>query len=147
MAKFLATIKWGSCDVDPDTAELPKVFEEAKAKPLKNFKEISKYLRCTFVPSNLSGDVSEILDIADEVDAEKVEITAIDTSSSGLPIVKAVAFFEIPLQDGIDKAGIEEWQDANEMLDLAISFQWDGIETDEDLSLTNYDELSFSIMR
>lgn len=144
MAQFVATIKWGSADAELEGLELPAEFSAAKTGGEEALQSLSQYLRCTFVPSNIFSDFGEILDIDDEIEADRVEITATDFSESDLPTIKAVAIFNLDLQDGVDQAAIDAWQEENEYLDSAISFQWDGLDTDEDLSLTNYDELSFT---
>ena len=151
---FEANIKWGSANDDIDTEQLPSEMLEAKAlwdaKDERAFALVSKFIRCAFVPDNIFGDISDILDLDDEVEAETIVVTGVDFAESNLPKVCAYAHFKLSVVDGIGESEIEEWQDSNDMLDVGVSFEWNFPElSDDDLDIYSWDHqgLGFSMIK
>lgn len=115
--RFTAKIEWGKCDSDVSPSELPGEFTEAKklweSKDPANLQNaaslLAGFLRCTFIPSNLFADVDDILVIDDDVNADKVEITGLDFSSSSLPSVKAVSEFSFEANGELSQDKLDAW--------------------------------------
>ena len=150
---FEANIKWGVANDDIDPEQLPSEFVEAKslweAKDERAFVLVSKFIRCVFIPDNIFGDISEILDLDDEVEAETIVVTGLDFSKSNLPRVCAYAHLKLSVVDGFGQSEIEEWQDDNDMLDVCISFEWNLPDlSDDDLDIYSWDHegLGFAIL-
>jgi hypothetical protein len=146
---FFAEIKWGICDGNPNLDDLPEDFKKAKKelerKSSDSFQLLAPFLRCVFVRSNLIYDISDlIIEKGDEFEAVKVTILGVDFDQGNLPAVRAAAKFIIDCDKHLTKPIFDEWQEENEMLDSAISFQWAlPEEINFDLSLSNHKGLSF----
>jgi len=147
---FLAKIKWGECCESIDLEELPTDFLEAKklweGKDEKCYEILKKYIKCYFVSDNLMGDITDILDIDDDLESENISIFSVDFDSTCLPKISATASFEIPVEKIFSQAELDEWQEDNDYLDSAVSFEWcfDEIEL-EDAVLSEHEGLSFHV--
>ena len=151
-AKFLATIKAGSCPTETPISELPEVFHKAKAawdsknaaNLTKSCAALSEFLRCSFTAENLFGDLEELFIIDDDIYAEKVAIEAIDYSGDSLPTVKAIASFSMDSNGKISAKKVDDWQEENEMLDSGVTFYWEIPDVDfDDSSLSTHEGLGF----
>jgi hypothetical protein len=146
---FVSTIKWGDADETIDIDDLPPEFAQAKAlwsqKSDQSFRLLEKFLRCVFVPSNLMGDLSEILDISDDVDASSVNITGLEFSENGLPSVRASANFVLMSTPQFSKEKLSTWEDDNDRLDNAVSWQW-CVSEDGDLVITSHQGVTFEFL-
>jgi hypothetical protein len=150
--KFVAEIEWGYSNDDIDDDRLHPDLKEAKRlwkkKDKAAFPLIAKHIRCVFLPDSVSGDIAEILEVDDEIVSREISLTGADFSDGNLPKVKATAEFMIPVVEGVGQDEVDEWQDSNDMLDNAISFEWDFPELDEedlDLASWNHEGLSFAL--
>ena len=92
-----ADIKWGSSDEGIDATDMPNELLDAKRAWAKNdpkaFALVAPFLRCAFVPSAISGNIAEILNIADDIWAVSITVYGVDFSVSNLPKIKASAYF------------------------------------------------------
>lgn len=127
--KFVAEIKWGASCIDPPLSSLPPEFATAKVLCEQHdsaaFEVVNKYLICSFVPDNISGNLSEILVVNGQVDSSNVRILGLSFKDSNLPAVRAIAEFELQTAGNLSHERLEKWEDENEWLDNGISFYWD----------------------
>ena len=127
--KFVAEIKWGVTSIDPPASSLPPEFATAKMLCEQHnsaaFELVNKYLICSFVPDNITGDLSKILVVNGQVDSSNVQIIGLSFKHRNLPAVRAVAEFELQTAGNLSQEKLEKWEDENEWLDNRISFYWD----------------------
>jgi hypothetical protein len=154
--KLIATIKRGDCDSPNDQFFIPKDFKIIRDLWQKQnpecFKLIRKYITALFISSNMIETPSWFdADEVDELQAIELDITGLTFNDNDLPIVSAVALFEIPTTHVISNIELEKWQEENdEYLDNAVSFEWILEPKDEqDITSSNcisiYDELRVEI--
>lgn len=140
---FEAWIKWGYSNDDVEEDHLPPEFREAKRLWQEERIEeagslIAPFIRCVFISSNLNGEVTEILDVPDEVEATEVSVYGLDFSETNLPKVKASAKFVLQVTTPLTQERLNEWQEENDMLDNGVSFEWSIEGVDEDLDLCSW---------
>ncbi len=127
--KFVAEIKWGVTCIDPPSSALPPEFAIAKTLSEQHdpaaFAVVNKFLICSFVPDNISGDLSEILVVKGQVESSDVRIIGLSYKDRNLPAVRAIAEFEFQTAGKLTHEKLEKWEDENEWLDNGISFYWD----------------------
>jgi hypothetical protein len=126
---MIANIKWGLADEPPES--LPEAFAEARSlwekKDPRTYAIVERFLECYFLPGEVMGDVTELfaVDPSDELRAERVEVFGVDFSAGPLPSVRATASFVLePKDPALTQERLDAWQDENDFLDSAISFQW-----------------------
>ena len=149
-AQFRAQTKSAFCASEPCMSELPDAFQAAKSAweskdksgIKKACKALSEYLRCSFTPDNISGDLEDLFELDDDVFSDSVVIEAYDYSGPSLPRVTAIATLEIPTNGKLSSKKLDTWQEENEMLDSAVSFYWEFPDLElDDSSLSNHEGL------
>ncbi len=152
--RFEAKIKLASADSDFEIDELPIDFTQAKIlwanKDPKCFDLLHNYIKCYFIKDNISGDVDELFSISEDdemIEANELIITNVDFTDSNLPTFSATAHFDFKVKKGVTKEVIDEWEDENDMLDNAISFEWviADLGEEEGLACRNHEGLGFNI--
>jgi len=151
-AQFQIWIKWGQSADDVDAEDLPKAFSEAK-KLWKKRKRgeagqiIAPFLKCLFIPTNVDGDLTELLKKPEYVEVADIQIDGVDFAHSNLPQFCASATLTLPAKEKITKGLIEQWENANDMLHSGVSFKWhiDGVDEDLDLYCENHQGLGMSL--
>ncbi len=153
--RFEAKIKSASADNDFEAEELPVEFAQAKelwkAKDPKCFELLLGFIKCYFVKDNLSGDLDELFVLSedeDSIEANELVFTSVDFSETNIPTFSAAAYFDFSVKKGVTKEVIDEWQDENDFLDSAISFEWQipDLNVDEAITCWNHDGLSFNVI-
>jgi hypothetical protein len=150
---FIARIKRGAVDEPNGSFIIPASFgvlqdilSYNKSHP---YFQLEKSLTSLFIPGNLSDKVPEFLLIDDEFNANLVSIeNIILIEGEDLPIITATAEFILPTTHVITQEELDQWQEENELLDNAISFEWLLEPSNDKLAsnvLTVYDELTFTV--
>ena len=151
--KLRSTIKRGACDVENGTFVIPNEFKTIRElwqkKDPKCLKLINKYIVALFIPTNLVETPEWLHDEdADELKARKLEVIGLVFTDDDLPLVTAVAVFDLPTTHVASNSALEQWQEEeDEHLDNALSFEWILDATDEEgmspsRGMTVYDELN-----
>lgn len=126
--KFTAEIKWGITETDLPMSSLPPEFQIARQLYKKHdpaaFEVLRKFLGCSFNPSNIVGNLAEILNISDQVESGNVQINGLDFKSGNLPAVRATATFDFQVVGDLTQQRLDLWEGQNEWLDNGISFYW-----------------------
>ena len=126
--KFIAEIKWGVTETDLPMASLPPEFQIAKQLCEKHdpaaFEIVRKFLGCSFSPSNIVGNLAEILNISDQVESSDVQIHGLSYKGRNLPAVRATATFDFQVVGDPTQQRVDLWEEQNEWLDNGISFYW-----------------------
>lgn len=151
--KFTARIKRGSVDAPNGSFLIPSSFgllqDLLSNKTSHPYIQLEKSLTCLFIPDNLIGDIPDFLLIDDEVCASSVFIERVFIANDqDLPFITASAEFIFPTTHKITQTELNAWEENNEFLDNAISFEW--LLKPKDVALisnvlTEYDELSFTV--
>ena len=109
-------------------SSLPHEFKIAKDLWVKNdsaaFEIVRKFLSCLFVPSNVVGNLAEILNISDQVECSDLQIYGLDFKGSNLPAIRASATFDLQVVGDLTQQRLNLWEEQNEWLDNGISFYW-----------------------
>jgi hypothetical protein len=154
--KLQAVIKRGECDAANGEFQIPEEFQTIKdlwaKKDPECFRLMQKHIVALFISENLV-ETPDWLDgeKADELEASALEITGLVFNDSDLPVVSAVAVFDLPTSRAVSATELEQWEDeAGESLDNAISFEWRLKAKYEDEfpshTLSAYDELRVAII-
>lgn len=127
--RFVADIKWGRCDENPVLSDLPKDFLRAREliekKDEQGLRLLENYLKCSFNPSNINADLSEIFIRPHQLEAEGVEIFGADLVGEVIPTVRATGVFEIETVPRLTAEAVDDWESRNEWLDNGVTFYWD----------------------
>jgi hypothetical protein len=155
--KLQSVIKRGMCDVQNGEFVIPDEFKTIRELWQKQdpecLKLIKKYIVALFIPSNLAEAPAWLHDEdADELQASVLEVIGLVFTDDDLPLVTAVAVFDLPTTHVVSNAELEQWQEeADEHLDNALSFEWILDASDEkgmppSHGMTVYDELRLEII-
>jgi hypothetical protein len=150
---FIARIKRGAVDEPIGSFIIPASFGALQDFLSNNkssqYPQLEKSLACLFLPDNLSDDVPEFLLIDDEINSNRINIeNIILNKEADLPIITATAEFILPTTHVVTQEELDQWQEENEFLDNAISFEWLLEPKSNELAssvLTLYDELTFTV--
>jgi hypothetical protein len=114
---------------EPKVEGLPPEFAVAKklwkVDQIQAARAIKKYLKCSFEPSNIYSDLSQLLVDPKQIDTSKVDLLWVDYSSDTLPVVSAEAYFEMDFVDGVTAGVVQAWEEQNDELINGFTFYWD----------------------
>lgn len=114
---------------EPRVEELPPEFTIAKklwkVDQIQAATAIKKYLKCSFEPSNIYSDLSQILVDPKQMDTSKVQLLWVDYSSDTLPVVTAEANFVMDFVEGVTADVVQRWEEKNDGLINGFTFYWD----------------------
>ena len=116
-------------EVEPKVSELPTEFAFAK-QHWETHQDIAigaihKFLKCSFDPSNVFADLSEVVLNPAQMEAVEVDLLWVDYSNDTLPVVTAEATFEMSFVEGLTAEALDKWQVKHDSLDNGFSFYWD----------------------
>jgi len=165
---FQAYIKHSSCDDAPLTKQeslfftsaCEQVMQSRKALKSSGIKALSERLCFSFIPSNLMGELTELLidDYSDDIEGKVIinrvsfdQETSIPVTNLNMLGIHATAEFELLSEKSLTEADLEAWEDANEdHLDNGCSFFWSLADApgQEDTSpeLSNYSGMSLTLV-
>ncbi len=133
IAEFYGNMDWFDVDDDIDDVDFPAAFIEAKRLWTegadKNADQILKliqpYVRAWFVPAAIS-DSEDLFPDQSDFSAKKINVVGVDFSTDHFPLVKAEAWFDVPVSELFAETDLEERQnDTGEYIHQAISFGWE----------------------
>ena len=93
---------------------------------------VASFVTCSFNTENLDADVSAILQVPEQTNAQNVDVFGLDFSSGELPAIRANARFQFRPARTLSTKIITEWEERNGVLLVSgISFSWNIPEVDD----------------